>query len=211
MDQTINKEEQTINFTKNDAIASFVLGLMIGIFAPFILNNIGKTLPLQDFYFVIFPIVALMGMWIVYLISAKAKAPVLAQITKFGAIGVANTVIDFGILNFLSLKFQIFSGGGLTALNTIAFSVAVINSYFWNKRWTFKSEQNNSSRQFIEFVIVSVIGALINTGIVYLATTFIPPFGGVSKEIWLNIGKLAATFISLAWNFVGYKFIVFKK
>lgn len=209
MDQTINKEEQIIKFTRNDAIASIILGLIIGIFSPLILNNIGKTLPLQDFYFVIFPIVALMGMWIVYLIAARV--PILAQITKFGAIGAANTVIDFGILNFLSFKFQIFSGRELTLLNIIAFSIAVINSYFWNKHWTFKSEQNNSSRQFIEFVIVSIIGALINTGIVYLATTFIAPFGGVSKEIWLNIGKLAATFISLAWNFVGYKFIVFKK
>ncbi|KKP99080.1 MAG: Membrane protein, GtrA superfamily [Parcubacteria group bacterium GW2011_GWD2_38_12] len=205
----VESASPVIKFRKGDAIASVALGLIIGFFTPFILNNIGRTLPLQDFYFVIFPIVALMGMWIVFLIAARV--PVLVQITKFGAIGAANTVIDFGILNFLSFKFQIFSGGSLTILNIISFSVAVINSYFWNKHWTFKSEQNNSSKQFIEFIVVSVIGVLINTGIVYLMTTLVIPFAGISEQIWLNIGKLMATFISLAWNFAGYKFIVFRK
>ena len=58
---------------------------------------------------------------------------------------------------------------------------------------------------------MSVIGVLINTGIVYLMTTLVIPFAGISEQIWLNIGKLMATFISLAWNFAGYKFIVFRK
>lgn len=200
-----------IKFGRGDALASVVIGFIIGVFAPIILNNVGKHLPLQNLYFVILPVIAFAGMWLTYLIAARI--PVLVEIVKFGAIGVANTVIDFGILNFLSFKFQIFSGGSLIILNVISFSVAVTNSYFWNKYWTFKSDgkSGSSGSQFITFIVVSVIGMFINSGIVYLVTTFASPFGGVSQAVWLNIGKLAATFISLIWNFVGYKFIVFKK
>lgn len=208
-----------VKFTKNDAIAVTVLGFIIGIFTPVILGNINKVLPLQGYFFIIFPILAVLSTWIVY--SVAGRIPIIIQIVKFGAIGAANTVIDFGILNFLSGFFSIFSGPFLIILNIISFSAAVTNSYFWNKYWTFKAGsaslklgetgKENSGRQFIEFIVVSVIGLGINTGIVYLVTTFASPFGGVSQAVWLNIGKLAATFISLAWNFVGYKFIVFKR
>ena len=200
-----------IKFGRIDLVASIVLGFIISVFTPIILNSIGKALPFQSFYFVIFPILALAGVWITYKVAAKI--PVIVEIAKFGGIGVANTVIDFGVLNLLSSFAHIFSGVKLMPLNVVSFSIAVINSYFWNKYWTFKSEgkATSSGSQFVTFIIVSVIGLLINTGIVYLVTTFASPFGGVSQAVWLNIGKLAATFISLAWNFVGYKFIVFKR
>ncbi len=198
-----------VRFTKGDAIASILIGFIIGVFAPSILNNVGKSLPLQEFYLVIFPILTLVGMWVTYIIAARV--PVLVQIAKFGAVGVANTVIDFGILNFLSAYFEIYSGAAISPLNATSFTVAVVNSYFWNKYWTFKAGKESGSKQFIEFIIVSVIGILINTAIVYLATTFAQPFAGFSEAQWLNVSKVFATFLSLVWNFIGYKFIVFKK
>lgn len=197
-----------IKFTKGDALASIIIGLIIGIFVPMILKNVGKSLPFQELYFAIFPFLVLVGMRVVYLIAARI--PVLLQIAKFGAIGASNTVIDFGILNFLSASSQVFSGLFLVPLNAISFSIAVLNSYFWNRYWTFKGGQKNAGKQFLEFIVVSVIAALINTVLVYLLT-LIPPIGGISEPLWLNISKLFATFISLVWNFLGYKFLVFKE
>lgn len=205
----VDISQPAIKFTKGDAIASLLIGFIIGIFAPSILNNVGKSLPLQEFYFAIFPVLTLVGMWVTYIIAGKI--PVLAQIAKFGAIGVANTVIDFGVLNFLSAYFGIFGGLKISPLNATSFTVAVINSYFWNKYWTFKSGNKGGGKQFIEFIIVSIIGMGINTGIVYMATTFAQPFAGFSEAQWLNVSKVLATFLSLVWNFIGYKFIVFKK
>lgn len=202
-------QQPEIKFTKNDAISSLVLGLIIGVFAPLILQNIGKTLPLQNYYFAIFPILTLLGVWFAYIISARL--PILIQITKFGVVGVANTVVDFGVLNYLSAVQHVFSGLALIPLNMISFTAAVINSYFWNKYWTFKAGSGaDASKQFAEFIIVSVIAVFLNSGLVYLLT-LIPPFGGLSGQVWLNISKAAATAISLIWNFIGYKFVVFKK
>jgi len=137
------------------------------------------------------------------------------QFSKFVVIGVMNTAIDFGVLNLLMWQTGIYKGKWIILLNAIAFAVAVINSYFWNKYWTFKAKEADEpgevAKEFSQFIMVTLIGLAINSGIVFGVTTFIPPFFGLSPELWANLAKVAATGLSLIWNFIGYKFIVFKK
>ncbi len=131
---------------------------------------------------------------------------------KFAIIGGFNTVVDFGILNLLSWGTGITSGNGLIPLNIISFSVAVVNSYVLNKRWTFHDQATgDTGRKFSLFLLVSLIGVVINTVVLRIVTTNIDPMFDLSPQLWLNVGKAAATAISLVWNFVGYKFFVFKK
>lgn len=133
------------------------------------------------------------------------------QIWKFVVIGFLNTGVDFLIFNLLVYFTGTYKGGLVFILNIISFSIAVINSYFLNKYFTFKSkETNNATAEFSSFIIVSVFGALINSGIVFLITQYEVPFG-LSPQLWANFAKLTATFFSLFWNFLGYKFFVFKK
>lgn len=70
---------------------------------------------------------------------------------------------------------------------------------------------SSKSKELLFFFVVSVIGALINTGIITLATSYIDPLFGMNEKLWLNFAKAAATGISLIWNFVGYKILVFKR
>lgn len=138
---------------------------------------------------------------------------VLRQAVKFVLVGGLNTVIDFGVLNLLIFTTSIASGFGYAAFKGISFVAAVINSYFLNKFWTFKSA-GNSGKEFSQFFLVSLIGFGINVGVASLVVNAIAnPFGfsGISDKIWANVGALAATFCAMAWNFIGYKFIVFKK
>ena len=67
-----------------------------------------------------------------------------------------------------------------------------------------------SGRQFALFLAVSLVGIFINSGIVGGVTSALPPQFGFNQELWTNIIKAGATGIALVWNFVGYKFIVFK-
>lgn len=138
------------------------------------------------------------------------KIILIKQAGKFILVGFLNTGIDFGILNLLMWVLGIYSGAWIILLNIIAFSTATINSYFWNKFWTFKA-RGNAGIQFIQFIAVSIIGVLINTIIVFLISTYIAPVFGISQALWVNLAKVFATGISLFWNFTGYKFIVFKK
>lgn len=136
----------------------------------------------------------------------------MLQFIKFGLIGGFNTLVDFGILNALMYITKTYKGNGLILLNIVSFSVAVINSYFLNKYWAFKDKSSvDREKQFVSFLAVSIIGVVINTLIVRVVSTNIDPMFGLNQQIWTNIGKLLATGVSLIWNFVGYKFFVFKK
>ncbi|PIP92113.1 hypothetical protein COW77_01700, partial [Candidatus Wolfebacteria bacterium CG18_big_fil_WC_8_21_14_2_50_39_7] len=87
----------------------------------------------------------------------------------------------------------------------------VINSYFWNKHWTFGVSDSANIKEFSQFMAVSLVGFAINVGAASLLVNFIGSPESISPERWANIGALSATIISLVWNFVGYKFIVFKR
>lgn len=133
------------------------------------------------------------------------------QFGKFALIGFLNTGIDFAILNLLMWSFGIYSGSLLAFFNVVSFSVAVANSYFWNKYWVFRArETEDKAVEFTKFLIVSIIGISINTLIVYSFATYLTPLFGISPALWANIGKVLASGVSLMWNFAGYKLFVFR-
>jgi putative flippase GtrA len=87
------------------------------------------------------------------------------------------------------------------------------NSYLWNKYWTFKkegSETGQIAREFSQFLAISIVGILLNSGIVYAITTLVSPLFGLSSALLANFAKVLATVVSMVWNFAGYKFFVFK-
>ena len=128
----------------------------------------------------------------------------LWQLIKFGIVGMLNTAVDFAVLNLLVWLTGTTEGVGLAVINVVAFAVAVTNSYLWNKFWTFRRKDSDEVGQEIsKFLVVSVIGALLNTGVVFGITTLM-------DTLWVNVAKVLATIVVLAWNFVGYKFWAFR-
>lgn len=194
---------------RSDIVAVVVLGGILAIFLKFILKGLEIVFPYPVWVpFVALPILALIAVYIAYLIGKKFL--IVFQFAKYAIVGLANTAVDFGVLNLLMWSTGIYSGKSLILLNSAAFLIAVVHSYIWNKLWTFKAKEKNSAvKEFVQFLVVSIIGTLINSGIVYIITTWVDPMTG--KEIWANIAKGIATIVSLTWNFIGYKFIVFKK
>jgi putative flippase GtrA len=202
------------------------------------------------------------------------KYPIILQILRFAAIGIINTALDFLVLNFISKTLNISAGLKLGQVNVISFSLAVVQSYFWNRYWAFSTQQvlslwknfvrlvlvgalgalavilvlvgakvsaspsfyliillafvifqlamwigfglskifvsaDNQSKQFIIFLVVSIIGLIINSVLLSLISQ---RFALVSNpDLNKNLAKILATFVSLVWNFIGYKIFVFKK
>jgi putative flippase GtrA len=136
----------------------------------------------------------------------------IAQVLKFAVVGGINTGVDWLILFLLSYFTGVYEGDQIIYFNIIAFTAAVINSYILNKRWTFKdSSTENGGAKFASFIAVSLVGVAINTGIVYSVSSLIDPMFGISQELWLFVGKAAATGVSMVWNFIGYKIFVFNR
>lgn len=139
------------------------------------------------------------------------KYPVILQVLKFGVTGVMNTGIDFLVLNGLMWLTNTYSGKLIILLNVISFSAAVTNSYLWNKYWTFRvKEKDEIPQEFFKFLTVSLVGAAINSSVLFFFTTLLDPSFGLSEGVWANIGKLLATGVALFWNFIGYKFWALK-
>ena len=196
---------------KSDLGYSFAIGLVVGLFLlPILVNTdlyskLSAPLLLMSL-FAGLPIIFTIGLAIAGFVSKKI--PLLWQFAKFAQVGVLNTAIDFGILNLLIFVTGITSGLSIIPLNAISFTTAIINSFFWNEKWVFKAKKEAN---FMTFVVVTLIGLAINSGIVYAITTFVPPTFVDSQKLWANLAKVLATGISLIWNFTGYRLIVFKK
>lgn len=148
--------------------------------------------------------------------STGLIARLIKQFSKFIIVGGVNTGIDFAVLNTLIFLTGFTRGWQLFVLNCVSFSVAVVNSYYMNKRWTFKEAAagiatKDTSVQFSQFFVVSLIGITINGLILTGITTYIAAPFDLSDQLWANFAKLVATGASLVWNFIGYKLFVFKK
>lgn len=137
---------------------------------------------------------------------------IVTQFLRFVLVGAMNTGIDFLVLNIEMLITGITSGPLMLVQNALSFGIATINSYYFNKKWTFEDKSDESqAKKFSSFLSVSIIGIILNSTIVYAVTTFVSPVLGINEVLWANIAKVFATGISLIWNFIGYKFLVFKK
>lgn len=134
------------------------------------------------------------------------------QFLKFGIVGIINTGIDLTILYLLIWISGYNNGWQYTVFKTISFVIAVINSYFLNKFWTFKiNKKDKIVVEFTQFLIISLIGLGINVVTASLVVNIIHPLFGISVTLWAVIGALCGTAIGLLWNFIGYKLIVFKE
>lgn len=196
---------------KKDLILGFLVGLIIAFLIWPVWLNLHILLnfwPYRWLLIIIFPILTLLVVVVAYLL--KKITNLFWQLAKYGLVGILNTLIDFGVLNFLSYLTKIYQGGWLLVFNFFAFFTANINSYFWNKYWTFESTEKAKTQEFMKFFGVSVGGFLLNSAVLFGITSIHPLFN-LSASQWENVAKAIGTLVYLIWNFVGYKFFVFKK
>lgn len=195
---------------KSDVIAILIIGEIVAVFFIFILKNLGYFINYLWALIVVLPILALIALFILYLLSKKF--PALFQFGKFISVGLANTGVDFGVLNILMFVTGISSGIFYSVFKGVSFIVSVTHSFIWNKFWTFrKQETKKIGGEFIRFFVVSLIGAGINIAVASFVVNVIGPQLGLPSMLWANIGAVCGSIIGLMWNFLGYKFIVFKK
>lgn len=121
------------------------------------------------------------------------------QFVKFGLVGASSTAIDWSIYLILTRFGQVYY---LTA-KIISFLFSVINSYVWNRRWTFRSKDPKKLHQFSKFLVVAGVGLGLNSLIMYL----------VVSQLRLHdiIGLVLSTAIVMFWNFLVNKFWTFRE
>lgn len=195
---------------KVDIVVSLIIGFLIGVFFFISLKMLRLVIPQSWLLLIACPGLALLGLFVASFLGRKFL--VVYQMAKFLLVGVLNTFLDLGVLNLLMRVFGIYTGLFYSLFKALSFLAATVNSYLWNKHWTFeKREKVFAAREYLQFLIVATAGLLINVMIASLAVNVIGPQFGMTAEVWANIGAFAAVFIAWVWNFFGSKFIVFKK
>jgi len=212
------KRAKTIS--RKEAYFIAVMGIIIALLGLPILQNLGipSLLSAHDLsYFwcaVIFVAVAPLGLlalaYVLALLPFHHESA--AQLSRYAVIGCFNVALNASIFNLLILMSGISTGVIVTVFAVITFIVVVTQSFFWSAFWTFKdSPAQNRKRQYLNFFGVSGVVAAINIAVIYVMTSVIGAPAGISGPLWANIALLCTIFIALIGNFLGYKFLVFRK
>lgn len=142
------------------------------------------------------------------------------HVGKFGIVGIFNTLLDFVIYNLLSSRLGI----SLVQANIISTTIAMAVSFLANKKLVFKKHDGHVGQQAVGFLLVTAFGLyILQTGTIHLLTevwlwpinTFLSlahSLGVTGHDDFLikNGAKAIATTISLSWNYIMYKKVVFK-
>lgn len=82
---------------------------------------------------------------------------IFRQFFKYSIIGVFNTIIGLGTI------FVLFNVYGINYIlaNIIGYSFGLINSFIWNKRWTFRS-LNHYSKEILPFFLIFLVSYIAN-------------------------------------------------
>ena len=126
------------------------------------------------------------------------KNKLLNQILKFGLVGGTAFVIDYVLLcfctEFLHMHYLISS--------IISFTVSVIFNYILSIKWIFDVKKKQDVKDFVIFIILSVIGLGINSLIMYV---MVEKFG-----VYYMLSKIVSTAVVMVYNFITRKIFVEK-
>jgi dolichol-phosphate mannosyltransferase len=115
------------------------------------------------------------------------------QLVKFCAVGASGYVVNLCVF---AVCFEALGFHHLVAA-TVAFVVAVMNNFWWNRHWTFKARAGHAGFQAARFFTVSIVAFLFAATILELLVSV------------ADVPELAAQAISIAAatpvNFIGNK------
>ncbi len=122
------------------------------------------------------------------------------QFIRFCITGTISAAIDFTVYLSLTRLFDFWSKH-LVTTTILAFIIANTNSYFMNKYWTFEQGMGSHAIQYPKFILVSIVGLVINAAF-FFSFVHILKFNDI-------ISKIIVAAIILCWNFVANKFWTF--
>ena len=131
----------------------------------------------------------------------KRWNPGFIQFLKFNAVGLLNTLIDFAVFTLLHSL-----GMVNTAAQIISYSAGTANSFFWNKKVTFRDRDRGSKESFdrmqlVRFIVLNLMVLGISVLLMHVLTD---NFG-----IQVLISKVLVTFVTVIINFFGSRKWVF--
>ena len=149
----------------------------------------------------------------------KIKGNSIRQMIRFAVVGCANTAVDY-VVFYLMISFvhlhksiaQVFATG-----------VAMCGSFLLNRRWTFEKTGRGKTSELIKFVCVNIVAMLTAIAFTHLFYDILHveqagnqllaamrlPYT-LQGNAAVMFAKIIASVFSVAVNFLGNKFWVFR-
>ena len=145
--------------------------------------------------------------------SRDSRIALLRQLLSFGLVGGVGLVVDVAVFNALRTTVfepQLVHGGPIIA-KVISTSIAIVVNWIGNRYWTFRTERRTETRsavvrEGIEFAVVSLIGAGIALGCLWVSHYGLGFTSVLDDNLATNVVGLA---LGTAFRFTLYRFWVF--
>ncbi|MDO3412757.1 GtrA family protein [Saccharibacillus sp. CPCC 101409] len=121
-------------------------------------------------------------------LASSARRPI-----RFAIVGVSNTLVDFIVFFLLQGLIGPFA-------QAAGYAAGTANSYYWNRRWTFKTDQPRQKGELGRFLVVNLTVALLTSVLLALLNLFLP--------VWMS--KVLVTVPGMALNYILSKVWVFR-
>jgi len=122
----------------------------------------------------------------------------IIKLIKFVIVGFSGLIIDFGITFLCKEKVLL----NKYISNSIGFTIAASSNYVFNRIWTFSSNNPEILIEFSSFLLVSIIGLLINNSILWLIHN--------NMRINFYLAKFGAIVVTTLWNFFTNYYFTFQ-
>ena len=124
----------------------------------------------------------------------------IRQFLQYIVVGGTCTTIDFIVLYLLTTR------GGIHYLvsSTISFAIGVVLNWLLCTYWVFQYHKvQQQSKEFAYYVLISLIGLMLNAMLMWLFTEVF--------SIWFMYSKLFSVSITLFYNFFTRKLLLHSK
>lgn len=125
------------------------------------------------------------------------------RLLRFGIVGTVAFAVDAGCLWLAANRL----GFGLYSGRAISFVTAATVAWYLNRRFTFRDRGNGerSHRQWIRYMLASLVGAAANVGSYALLVYSVPAFAH-NPTLAVAAGSIAGMLV----NFSAYSLFVFR-
>lgn len=194
-----------------DIILAFICGETSALLINDLLGSYFGAGFLQYIFLFLLPILAILLLWVAELLAKRFLF--VWQLAKHLLVGLLVVLLDLEIFVLLTGFAASSSTVIFGTIKAVSFLIPVVTiKFFGNKYWAFEEKKKEYlAKQFAAFLIVTIIGSIIDVGFFLFLTKFVMPQIGLSAQIWVRISVIVAAVVAAVWNFITYKFIVFKK
>ncbi|QES48575.1 hypothetical protein DEJ50_12815 [Streptomyces venezuelae] len=125
------------------------------------------------------------------------------EIAKFGAVGGLGVLVNLGVFNLIRHTTDL----AVVRASVIAIAVAILCNYVGFRYFTYRDrDRSRRKRELTLFVLFSMIGMVIESGVLYAAT-----YGfGWDSPLQSNIFKFVGIGVATVFRFWSYRTWVFR-